>query len=161
MQKPTETAFHIRCASQQDAGSLAMLLRDLGWHDHMCKEPFDIAKTRIAHHLELCAKDASHYIVVAEDAGRRVVAYAAAHWLPYLFLEGPEGYVSELFVLESERGKGIGRALLTDIINKSGEIGCSRLMLVNSKDRESYERSFYKKMGWTERPEMTNFILKL
>ena len=29
--------------------------------------------------------------------------------MPYLFLNGPEGYVSELFVPESERGKARSR----------------------------------------------------
>ena len=37
-----------------------------------------------------------------------LVAYAAVHWLPYLILRGPEGFVSELFVDQAARGQGVG-----------------------------------------------------
>ena len=39
--------------------------------------------------------------------------------------------------------------------------GCSRLSLVNMRQRESYQRGFYKSRGWQERPEAANFILIL
>lgn len=44
-----------------------------------------------------------------------IVGYIAVHWLPYLFLPAPEGYVSELFVSESVRGQGIGTQLLETV----------------------------------------------
>jgi hypothetical protein len=34
-------------------------------------------------------------------------------------------------------------------------------MLLNGCNRPSYERSFYKKLGWQERPEVANFVLPL
>jgi GNAT superfamily N-acetyltransferase len=81
--------------------------------------------------------------------------------LPYLVLNGPEGYLSELFVREPERGKGIGRRLMEVIEVEARARGCSTLMLVNSRSRESYRRGFYKELGWDEREGVANFIYRL
>jgi len=32
---------------------------------------------------------------------------------------------------------------------------------VNGRGRESYDRRFYAKRGWIERPELADFVLKL
>ena len=36
-----------------------------------------------------------------------------------------------------------------------------RWMLVNSRERPSYQREFYKKNGWQERESMANFVFEL
>jgi GNAT superfamily N-acetyltransferase len=74
---------------------------------------------------------------------------------------GPEGYISELFILESGRGKGVGHALLESVKTLAKERGCARLHLINGSNRESYQRRFYEKLGWKERPEIADFILPL
>ena len=89
------------------------------------------------------------------------MGYISVHWLPYLFLEGPEGYISELFIRDNQRGKGIGGKLLSIVKEEAMERGCSRLSLLNGHNRESYERNFYLKKGFIERDKMANFILKL
>ena len=38
---------------------------------------------------------------------------------------------------------------------------CSRLSLLNNRQRESYQRGFYAKNGWEERSDLVNFIKKL
>ena len=85
----------------------------------------------------------------------------AVHWLPCLILGGVEGYISELYVLAAERGKGIGRALLEAVKASAVEQGCVRLMLVNGRRSSAYERRFYQKNGCVERSEIANFILPL
>ncbi|MBC8524039.1 MAG: GNAT family N-acetyltransferase [Chlorobium phaeobacteroides] len=82
-------------------------------------------------------------------------------WLPYLVLPAPEGYVSELFVAESWRGQGIGKQLLATAEEEAKTRGCSRLMLCNNRDRDSYRRGFYQKLGWEERASIANFIFRL
>jgi GNAT superfamily N-acetyltransferase len=76
-------------------------------------------------------------------------------------LNSPEGYLSELFVRESERGKGVGTRLMEVIKAEARTRGCSRLRLVNSRSRESYWRGFYKELGWEEREGVANFIYRL
>ena len=80
------------------------------------------------------------------------------HWLPYLFLNGPEGFVSELFLADDVRGLRIGTALLQVVEDEARALGCSRLQLVNFRSRESYQRRFYEKAGWTERPDGASFV---
>ena len=97
----------------------------------------------------------------AQSSDGKIVGYGSVHWLPYLFLQGPEGYVSELFVRESARGQGIGRELLRKIEAEARARGCVRLSLINLRNRESYMREFYVKSGWEERPEAANFIYRI
>ena len=51
--------------------------------------------------------------------------------------------------------------MLERVKAEAGARGCSRLMLLNLRDRESYKRGFYKEQGWQERPEAINFLLKI
>jgi len=103
----------------------------------------------------------SHTLYVAMDDNGSLSGYAAVHWLPYLFMPGPESYVSELFVAIDARGQGTGTQLLETIRLEAQQRGCSRLSLVNMRQRESYQRGFYKSRGWQERPEAANFIQKI
>jgi hypothetical protein len=52
----------------------------------------------------------------------------------------------------------VGAAVLTAAQTEAAQRGCVRLSLLNGKQRESYQRSFYQKHGWEERPFMANFI---
>ena len=151
----------IRKASAQDAQSLAELLKDIGWFESFKSEPIEVASQRVRLHIEQCLADNSHLIFVAEAADGAIVGYGSVHWLPYLFLQGPEGLVSELFVRESARGQGVGRELLRNIETEARARGCARLSLINLRNRESYMRQFYVKAGWEERPEAANFIYRI
>jgi len=151
----------IRKATDQDAPAIAELLRSLGLFAHINAETPQATREHVSRHLRLCHTDNSHSVFVALDTAGEIVGYCAVHWLPYLLLSGPEGYVSELFLRESSRGLGIGGQLLETIKAEAKERGCSRLMLLNLRDRESYKRGFYKKQGWEERPEAINFLLRM
>lgn len=152
--------FQIRNAQQQDAAGIADVLRDVGWFGHIDAEEPEATITRIEKHLALCLADDSHSIYVAESEGM-IVGYAAVHWLPYLMMTGPEGFISELFIAQAARGQGIGAQLLKTVEQEARSRGCSRLGLINSRTRESYTRDFYRKQGWTEREAMVNFVLPL
>ncbi len=115
----------------------------------------------VAGHLARCLASSEHLLLVAEDSRGQVVGYANVHWLPYLFKPGPEAYVSELFVRQDRTGQGVGRALLAALESEARSRGCCQLMLVNNRDRQSYQRGFYRKQGWQERDNMANFALPL
>jgi GNAT superfamily N-acetyltransferase len=154
------TEVHIRKANLEDAAAIATIMRDLGWFERINAESPEATTQKIARHLELCHADNSHLVYVAEVEGM-VQGYAAVHFVPYLIFDGPEGYVSELFIAESARGQGIGTKLLDVIAREARARGCSRLGLLNNRVRESYRREFYKKRGWQERDNYVHFILKL
>ncbi len=89
------------------------------------------------------------------------MGYGTVHWMPTLFLSGPEGYVSELFVEETARGQGAGTELIRAVQAEAKERGCSRLVVLNNRQRESYKRGFYRKCGWEERLDAANFVWRL
>jgi GNAT superfamily N-acetyltransferase len=148
----------VRKAQMTDTNAITQILRALGWFDHLHSESYENTKERIARHLSLCHSENSHSVYVAEDSAGEVVGYGSVHWMPTLFLAGPEGYVSELFVGESARGQGVGTQLLEAMAREARERGCSRLLVLNNRRRESYERGFYRKCGWEERLHAANFV---
>ena len=155
------TSVTIRSARLDDADGITAVIREPGTLPRLASEPAETTRANVAAHLALCLADASHQVLVAEDETGRVVGYVAAHWLPYLILGGPEGYVSELFIHSAARGQGLGKRLLDVVIEEARERGCSRLQLVNFRTRESYRRGFYTQAGWEERPEAASFVLTL
>lgn len=144
----------VRRASLEDVAGIARVIQEtgaeLGW-------PRFEAEELVRPHLTRClAEPGAHSVWVAVDADG-VAGYLALHWMPYLLLPGPSGHVSELFVRPSRRGRGLGAALLEAAEAEARERGAFRLELCNRRDRESYQRGFYAKAGWTEREEMAVF----
>ena len=102
-----------------------------------------------------------HLLLVAEEDGERL-GFIGLHFLPYLILRGStECYISELFVRESRRGMGIGGRLLERGIEEAKVRGCTRMQLVNFREKESYVRGFYAKHGWEERPTGADFVFDI
>jgi GNAT superfamily N-acetyltransferase len=153
--------IQIRKAEAKDVPAIADLLRSSGFFTYINNEAAGDTRERMSRHFNLCASDDSHLILVAQAPSGEIAGYCAVHWLPYLILTGPEGYVSELFIRGEFRGQGIGSQLLESIKTEAERRGCSRLMLLNMRKRESYQRQFYSKQGWEERPEAANFVLQL
>ncbi len=153
-----EQKYSIRRAVVADAAAIANILRETGWFEAIKSVSAAESTKRIAGLLGDCLADNSHSVYVAVDQKDIPAGYTSVHWLPYLFLGGPEGYISELFVSASARGSGVGAALLDAVRDEAIERDCSRLSLLNNRQRESYHRRFYEKQGWEERPGMANFI---
>ncbi len=153
--------MNIRRAETTDVPALAELVRSLGFIAAVAAETPAETQTRVLLHFALCTADDSHLILVAQTANGEIAGYCAVHWLPYLILAGPEGYVSELFIKNEFRGQGIGSQLLETVKTEARKRGCARLMLLNMRQRESYQRQFYSKHGWEERSDAANFILPI
>lgn len=150
--------FTIRLAKFSDCASLADLLREVGWFEFIKNKTPEAAAEHVAAHLAECLADESHSVYVGLDQAGEVLGYVSLHWLAYLFMPGPEGFISELFLRPSARGQGLGAELLEAVKGEGQERGAYRLSLLNNRSRESYERGFYPKHGWEERPVMSNFI---
>ncbi len=144
----------IRPAHAEDAPAIAALLEALGDLPMLAGE--DVADV-VARHVPIAVASANTTLLVVEDNGE-LIGYANVHWVHDLFMPGPEGYLSELFILESHSGRGIGSEVLGLIEAEGRERGAFRLSLLNAKRRASYERRFYEQHGWVERPEIANFV---
>jgi len=151
----------IRPAGEADIKAVAALWRDLGWLGWIKDADPAQVESVMAQRLAESRADDSHVALVAEKGRGQVLGYAAMHFLPYLMLPGPEAYVSELFVVPGARGQGVGGLLLKRLEELAGKRGCARLMLFTGRNRESYQRGFYKKQGWQERPVIANFVHNL
>jgi GNAT superfamily N-acetyltransferase len=144
----------IRPARAEDAPAIAALLEALGDLPMLAGE--DVADMAARHVPVAVASPDTTLLVVEDDGG--LIGYANVHWVHDLFMPGPEGYLSELFILESHSGRGIGSEVLGVIEAEGRERGAFRLSLLNAKRRASYERRFYEQHGWVERPEIANFV---
>ena len=153
--------FTIRSVAVTDAPALALLLHSLGYFDRLQNQPVEETVRSVRAALETAIAGDAHTVLVAEGADGNLLGYSAVHWIPDLFLPGPEGYLSELFVDRDARGQGIGGALLDAVTAEARQRRCSRLQLINFSHRESYQRGFYAKHGWEERPTAANFALYL
>ena len=151
----------LRKVSIDDAEELAALLKSIGWFEYLEKRGNDEAREHVKIQLARCLADDSHSTYVAEADDGKVIGYASVHWLPYFFMRGPEGYISELFVRANARGQGVGGELLKAVEREAMARDCTRLSLINLRTRESYQRQFYIKAGWQERAEAANFIRAL
>jgi GNAT superfamily N-acetyltransferase len=151
----------VRKATARDAPVLAYILRELGIFAQVGNEIPESTQARLAGYLQFYDSDDCHSLYVAVSNTGEIVGYRAVHWNYYLFLVGPEGCVSEQFVCTAERGRSIGSRLLEAIKVEALARGCSRLMLINLRHRESYERGFCARRGWEERPDAASFVYVL
>ncbi|HZR42332.1 MAG TPA: GNAT family N-acetyltransferase [Ktedonobacteraceae bacterium] len=160
MSKTASSEITIREARLEDSGAIATILHELGWFEHINHESVALTQAQVTDRIKQCHTEKQHTLLVAEHGQRGVVGYVAVHWFVSL-LRGNEGYVSELFLHPTETGHGIGGRLLDSVNEYALKRGCTRLMLMNRRIRESYRRGFYTKHGWQESQDGAFFTLTL
>ena len=149
----------IREARAGDALRMAEILREIGWSERRNALALEEVAGPIEKLIEHCVRDGEgHSIIVASDKNDTVIGFLNVHWVPFIMLGSLEGYVSDVFVSPSAGGLGVGKALVERVIDEGKRRGCMRLMLTNGKEKLSYKTGFYKKLGWTERPSVANFV---
>ena len=151
----------IREAQLADADGIADVLRQIAELARVVPTEKPAAVARVSRQLSTALASGQSTVWVALSAAGAVAGYCSAHWVPFLFMPGCEGYISELFLAPTARGGGMGAALLQAAEAEARRRGCARLGLLNDRDRESYQRHFYAKHGWTERPTMASFVRPL
>ncbi len=149
----------IREARTKDAVRMAEILREIGWSEKRNALPPDEVAGPIEKLIEHCERDREgHSIIVAADENDSVIGFLNVHWVPFIMLGSLEGYVSDVFVSPASGGMGVGKALVERVMEEGNRRGCMRLMLTNGREKLSYKTGFYKKLGWTERPSVANFV---
>jgi len=150
-----KTGTVIRPLRPSDIADIMQLHRELGWNP-----AFKADGSTLKQRLEALITGESALLLVAELKGK-VVGYIHGEIVTYLLFAGREMLVSELFVMEGVRGRGVGKALLSAIESEAVSQKCFRISVLNSRERESYKRGFYPSLGYEERPHTANFTKRL
>ncbi len=151
----SKTDIIIRPLKPSDIADIMQLHRELGWNP-----AFKADGSTLKQRLEALITGESALLLVAALKGK-VVGYIHGEIVTYLLFAGREMLVSELFVMESARGRGVGKALLSAIESEAVQQKCFRISVLNSRERESYKRGFYPSLGYEERPHTANFTKRL
>jgi N-acetylglutamate synthase-like GNAT family acetyltransferase len=130
----------IRRARPGDASAVRVLVHQLGYEP--AERHYDETFAQVVRHPEGA--------VFIAARGARVVGYLALSHRAQIRLGGRIASIDELAVDENARGHGIGGELLTCGITHARSLGCSRLEILCSRARESYERGFYEAHGLDE-----------
>ena len=170
----------IREASTEDSSAIAAILHALGWSNYSQNTSVAQSQADIAEFLADFQREPKHTTVLVAEAEQpignaadnaegdayaesthRVIGYVSVHWYPHLMRGENDGYISELFVHPASTGQGAGTQLLQRVKELARQRGCTRLLLLNRRIRESYSRRFYEKHGWKEQGDMAFFSYSL
>lgn len=140
--------FAIRQAEPRDLEAIVRLISQLAEFEkltHLLK----VTPETLRPHL-FGARPVAEALVV--DSGGKVVAFALFFTNFSTFLAQPGLYLEDLFVEPTERGRGIGEALLTRLAQLAAERGCGRFEW-SVLDWNVDAIRFYERMGATVMPD--------
>jgi predicted N-acetyltransferase YhbS len=148
-------SIHIRPLQRDDIDAVMRLHRELGWNP-----AFKADGSTVRQRLTALITEDNALLLVAE-LDDVVAGYVHGETMTYLLFAGREMLISEVFVREEARGRGVGRALVGAIEQAAVQRKCFRVSVLNSRERESYKRSFYPSLGYEERPQTALYTKRL
>jgi GNAT superfamily N-acetyltransferase len=135
-------SLHVRRARSDEAGLVLSLVRELAEYEKLSHE-VEATEADIA--AALFGENPVLFCEIAEWAGEP--AGFAVWFLNYSTFAGRPGiYLEDLFVRPAQRGKGIGKALLTHLAKQCIANGWSRLQW-SVLDWNTPSIDFYKSLG--------------
>ena len=115
-------SLQIRDAQPQDQADWLKL-----WSDYLAFYNVDLAEEVTAHTWARVMDPVSRLSMRLAVLNGQTVGFAIHHFHDSTWVKTPDCYLEDLFIDETIRGKGIGRALIDDLIAISKEKGWSRL----------------------------------
>ncbi|MCS4243934.1 GNAT superfamily N-acetyltransferase [Rhizobium sp. BIGb0125] len=115
-------SLQIRDAQPQDQADWLKL-----WRDYLAFYNVDLAEEVTAHTWARVIDPVSRLSMRLAVLDGQTVGFAIHHFHDSTWVKTPDCYLEDLFIDETIRGKGIGRALIDDLIAISKEKGWSRL----------------------------------
>jgi ribosomal protein S18 acetylase RimI-like enzyme len=147
----------IRAARPEDAPGIAKALLEAPQFDGTLSEK---GLSNLVERAIAAIGGDQETMLVAELDGA-AAGYTHVHWVSALFLPGPEGYVTELFVQRGARGRGCGTALLQAVEAIGVERRAARLFLLNGRQSEAYSGGYYPRRGFVEAVHLAAFRREL
>jgi len=144
----------IRPARVEDVSTIAALIRGLAVYE---KLEHEVKMTEEKVRDSMFGLRPYAEAILAEEDGH-AVGFALFFHNYSTFLAQPGLYLEDLFVLESHRGKGVGKALLAQLARIALDRQCGRLEWA-VLDWNVYAIGFYEKLGAKPNSEWTVYRL--
>ena len=138
--------YTIRAARVEDWPQVARLLVELGRDVSPSASENPSYVIRFGSHL---ARRETRTLV-AQGPNGVVLGFLDMEFRQRLGHPRPQAWVNDLVVTESERGRGIGTALMNEAESLARARGCFRMSLETSAWREATHR-FYESAGWIDK----------
>jgi ribosomal protein S18 acetylase RimI-like enzyme len=131
--------MQVRQAAPGDGPAVADLIQQLA------ATAGDASPLRVAY-AEQYLRTPGSYVLLAEEEGRPVglLSYSVG---PNLYHAGPAATIQELVVEAGHRDRGVGSALVEDLLQRLAELGCVEASVTAMPDNEGAQR-FYRAHGF-------------
>ena len=134
-------SIEIRQAQPGDGPAIAEMINELA-------AASGDASPVTATYAEEYLRVARSQVLLAEEAGQPVgmLTYSVR---PNLYHAGPSALIEELVVRAGQRGRGIGSALVVELLAELVQLGCTEVSVTAMPDNEAAQR-FYRRHGFVD-----------
>lgn len=147
-----QTDYEIRQADLEDLPVILELIKALAEYEHLSDK---VVATEELLEVTLFGENSQAEVQIAFDK-KQTLGFALYFRTFSTFLGRPGIYLEDLYVRESARGKGVGKALLRRTAQRTMEIGGGRLEW-SVLDWNEPSIKFYQKMGASPLNEWTMY----
>jgi ribosomal protein S18 acetylase RimI-like enzyme len=133
-------SIHIRTAENTDAAGLAQLVR-LNALFNGASDSAEAIATRLADPRRV-------ETAILAEFENQIVGFAALRIVPCIFFADPYAELTELYVDEDHRRRGVGRALVTHAEKLARQAG-ARQMLILTDFYNNAAQSLYRTLGYS------------
>lgn len=149
----------IRRAGAGDATPLLGLMRALARFEGYLDQ-FRVTETDLLERGLVQGARQEFTALVADDGGGRLLGYAVVCSLPFTYDLLPNLLLKELYVEDSRRGLGVGRALMAAVMDEGRARGCARLKW-DVLQGNTRAQAFYRSLGGTPDARWEGWIRQL
>lgn len=121
-------------ATEADVTAIVRLIAELA-------EGYDISNPLTEEYARECLAFPGSHVLLAE-AGGQAVGLLSYSVRPDLFHAAPSCQIDELVVQQAERGKGVGSALLAEVLRRAAALGCVEVSVTVMPDNEDAQRLY-------------------
>lgn len=130
--------IRVREAQRGDESLIIELIKELA---EAVGEPSPVTEEYVRNYLGF---PGSGVLLAEEDS--KAIGLLSYSVRPNLYHAASSGLIEELVVARSARGRGVGSALLTDLIRRLESMGCAEVSVSTMSDKEGAQR-FYRSHG--------------